>query len=86
MGNVIGVDMAEVKIEKASNGYEVEFMDPDIKKQNESGKGPWKDPERKMLFMTSKEVVTFLSENLEKLCGGNSGYDTAFMKAVMEKK
>lgn len=78
-----------VKIEKLTNGYEVEYRDPDIVKANQarsSSKGsmaPWRDPSRAMAFTTSKEVTDFLTKNLDKLVT-DASYETGFSNALME--
>lgn len=78
-----------VKIEKLTNGYEVEYRDPDIVKANRAPtpKGgmskPWRDPSRAMAFTTAKEVADFLSKNLDKMVA-DADYETSFSNALME--
>ncbi len=79
-----------VKIEKLTNGYEVEYRDPDIVKSNQarsskpgSSMPAWRDPNRAMAFTTSKEVTDFLTKNLDKLVT-DADYETGFSNALME--
>lgn len=78
--------MSGVEIERALNGFEVEYHDPEIMKKNRApGAKSWMDPKRKMVFMSAKDVVSFLEKHLEKLTTSES-FDSAFSKAVMENK
>lgn len=62
------------KIERLTNGFEVEITDPKIveynnKRDNSLSKGPYKpykDPKVSYAFKSVKEVVDFLSKNLDK--------------------
>lgn len=72
-----------IKIEKMVNGYEVCFNDPDIEKANRAPNSKsWRDPEREMAFTSKDELIKFLQQNLDKLCGEDD-YETGFMKALM---
>jgi hypothetical protein len=61
-----------VRIEKLENGFEVEICDPEVQAANKApsklGKPvPWKDPWKDYAFATSKEVIAFLTNHLDKL-------------------
>jgi hypothetical protein len=76
--------MSGIEIERALNGFEVEYCDPDVEKKNRAaGAKSWMDPKRKMVFMAAKDVVSFLEKHLETLTTSES-FDSAFSKAVME--
>lgn len=73
-----------IRIERLANGYEVEITDPAIAKANSSAKvGAWRDPNIGYAFKTSKEVMAFLSKNLEKALPQDD-YTTSFDKAASE--
>lgn len=61
-----------VRIEKMTNGYEVEIKDPAIVKANAkrdlSAKTytPYKDPMRSYVFTDCDAVLAFLKKNLDK--------------------
>jgi len=74
-----------VRIERMANGYEVEITDPEIVKANESSKDKWRDPNVSYAFKTPREVVTFLSRNLEKALPLDD-YTTSFDKAANEEE
>lgn len=77
------------RIEKMSNGYEVEIKDPAIVKANakrDNGKGPYvpyKEPMRSFVFKTTAEVVAFLTKNLDKAMPDDE-FDSTFDAAVAE--
>jgi|WetSurMetagenome_2_1015567.scaffolds.fasta_scaffold04620_5 hypothetical protein len=78
--------MSKVSIERVVNGWEIEYRDPEIVKENNKPKsGTYRDPMKEMVFMTTKEVTDFLTKNLEKLCAAED-YETSFSKAVMESE
>ena len=73
------------RIEKCSNGYEVEIKDPAIVKANtkrDSSKGytPYKDPWCCYVFKTVDEVLAFLKKSLPLAVAGDefgSSFDAA---------
>ena len=82
----MGYDDCCVRIEKLTNGFEVEIKDPEIIKANnkrDSAKGytPYKEPWRSYAFKTSKEVVDFLTKNLDK-AGAGDEFSSAFDEAA----
>lgn len=88
------MDDTTIRISCAQNGYVVEVTDPDIKKDNQSAnleKGgktvPWRNPNVKFTFKTSKEVAKFISDNIEKLFPDEDeqAYSKAFDLAANEK-
>lgn len=66
---------------KESNGFTVEMQDPDIQKQNQKGKGPWRNPKRTYVFKSSEEVLAFLKANLDKALPDDE-YESAFDEAL----
>ena len=58
-----------LKIEKLTNGYEVEVLDPDISAANRKPKSntPYKDPWRCYAFTSEVEVIAFITKALPKL-------------------
>lgn len=76
--------MSGIEIERAVNGFEVEYCDPEIEKKNRApGSKMWADPKRKMVFMSAKDVVKFLEKHLDTLTPSDS-FDSAFDKALKE--
>lgn len=80
-----------VRIEKLTNGYEVEVCDPEVKKRNskrDSVKGgpyaPYKDPWKSYAFKTAKEVTDFLAKTLDKLTPDEDEFSTTFDKACSD--
>jgi hypothetical protein len=79
------------RIEKMSNGYEVEIKDPAIVRANskrDNSKGPYvpyKDPMRSFVFKTTAEVVAFLTKNLDKAMPDDE-FDSSFDAAVSESE
>lgn len=78
-----------IKIERLSNGWEVEMTDPEIVKQNQkisSNKPtPWKDPKVSYAFKTKDEVTKFISANLEKAMPMDE-YESSFDLAAAEEE
>lgn len=58
-----------VRIEKLTNGYEVEICDPDIMESNKDPKSKkgWQDPWKGYAFTTAEEVKNFVGQHLDKL-------------------
>ncbi len=73
-----------VRIERMANGFEVEITDPAIVKANQSSKDKWRDPNISYAFKTVREVVAFLSRNLEKALPVDD-YTSSFDKAADEE-
>lgn len=71
------------KIERAENGYEVEVYDEKISARNSKGGIPWEEPYRSYLFTSAKDVVRFISENIDKF-GTSDEYSVAFKKLSKE--
>ena len=76
------------RIEKMSNGYEVEIKDPEIVKKNakrdtKTGYTPYKDPTKSFVFKTVKEVLDFLEKNLDKALPDDE-YETSFDLAMAD--
>jgi hypothetical protein len=78
--------MSKVSIERVVNGWELEYKDPDIEKENRKPKaGMYRNPMKEMVFKTSKEVTDFLTKNLDKLCSVED-YSSSFDEALMENE
>lgn len=79
-----------IRIERLTNGFEVEIKDPAIEKENNkpsSGKGPsvWKSPWKSYAFSTEAEVIDFIKKNLSKTAVGDE-YGSAFDVAAAEEE
>lgn len=86
-----------IRIERLQNGYTVRVTDPKIIKKNEERRNksssadgccevaPWQDPEVKYAFSKKEEVITFITENLDKVLPVDE-YSSTFDKAVKENK
>lgn len=79
-----------IKIERLTNGWEVEMTDPEIVKANQApAKGgkytPYKDPKVAYAFKTKDEVVKFISANLEKAMPMDE-YESSFDEAAATEK
>jgi len=74
-----------VRIERLTNGYEVEIYDPKIAAMNEKAKGMYKDPMKSYVFMDVKSVLAFLEKNLETAIPMKDEYGTAFDTAMAEE-
>lgn len=73
-----------VRIERAANGFSVCVNDPKIVKQNQKD-GKYRDPERKYVFKTAKEVSTFITDNMDKMLpteDDDPSFDAAFDRAA----
>ncbi len=71
-----------VRIEKLTNGYEVEICDPAVKSSNKNSKVPYKDPWKSYAFTKPTEVIAFLTKTLSKLTPAEDDYGTNFDRAV----
>ena len=77
-----------VRIERLTNGFEVEIRDPEIEKANNKRDGrtgsigTWRDPWKSYAFKTAKEVTEFLTKALPKTVPDNDEFSTAFDKAA----
>ena len=62
-----------VRIEKLTNGYEVEIRDQKAAEKNKTKSEPYRyvDPWKSFAFKTEAEVVAFLSKNLSKATPDN---------------
>lgn len=78
------------RIERLTNGYEVEMRDPVIVKKNKARDGakgpcvPWQDPMKSFVFKDVDEVLKFLKKNLSKALpddGTETSFDHAFATA-----
>lgn len=63
------MDNQVLRIEKLTNGYEVEICDPEVMKKNRDpkNKGPWEDPWKGYAFTTAEEVKNFVGQHLDSL-------------------
>lgn len=75
--------MADVRIERVTNGYEICCEDPSIVAANrKTGPDkPWKNPRREYVFRDLSEVLDFLKKNLDKALPADE-YDSAFELAL----
>jgi recombinational DNA repair protein RecT len=76
-----------VRIERLTNGFEVEIRDPEIEKANRkptkgSEIGRWRDPWKSYAFKTAAEVSAFLTKALPKMTSDDDEFGTAFDKAA----
>lgn len=76
------MDDCIVKIEKLSNGYEVEIRDGKQTMKN-SKPGPYKDPWCGYAFKSVAEVVAFLEKNLDKATPAEE-FESSFDAAAAE--
>ena len=81
-----------IRIERLQNGYTVRMTDPEIQKKNDernsktegcSPCAPWEDPEAKYAFSTKEEVITFITENIDKALPVDA-FSSTFDKAAKE--
>lgn len=56
-----------LRIEKLTNGYEVEICDPKIVEKNRKPKSTYEDPWKGYAFTTAEEVKTFVGLHLDSL-------------------
>lgn len=77
-----------VRIEKLTNGFEVELRDPKIDAENAKPKSSWKDPWKGYAFKTAAEVAEFLTAVLDKLTTGDDKdeFAAAFSAATEEEQ
>jgi hypothetical protein len=76
------------RIERLTNGYEVEIKDPAIVKANSKPKksnepSTYRDPWKSFAFTTVEEVLAFLKKNLDKALPDDE-YSTSFDLAAAE--
>ena len=77
-----------VRIERLTNGFEVEIRDPEIEKANrkrdnsKSGIGIYRSPWKSYAFKSAAEVTAFLTKALPKTVPEDDEYSTAFDKAA----
>jgi hypothetical protein len=93
-----GDDNCCIRVARKTNGYTVVIDDPaivkynrDRDKTNSTAKGdkylPYKDPSKTFVFKTAKEVLKFLTDNIEKAIpndDGDGSYDTSFKLAAAD--
>lgn len=72
------------RIEKLTNGYEVEIREPEMPEKPKKKGEPsiYVDPWRSFAFKDCAEVTAFLTKNLDKAKSGSDDYDSAFDAAV----
>jgi hypothetical protein len=73
-----------LRIEKLTNGYEVEVCDPKIMEANRKPKSVYEDPWKGYAFTTAEEVKTFIGAHLDSLTpppGVDEEYAQAFQEA-----
>lgn len=75
-----------VRIEKLSNGYEVEVCDPGLQAANKNPKTPYVDPWKSYAYSTKEEVVAFLTKVLDTLSPDDDEDEmgTSFQRAITE--
>lgn len=76
-----------LRIEKLTNGYEVEVCDEKIRAANEKPKTSWQDPWKGYAFENAEGVVEFVRLHLDKLKpppGADAEYASAFKQATEE--
>lgn len=56
-----------LRIEKLTNGYEVEICDPDIVEANKKPKSIYESPWKGYAFTTADEVKAFVGKHLDSL-------------------
>jgi hypothetical protein len=74
-----------VRIEKLTNGYEVEICDPTVMENNRKPKSTYEDPWKSYAFTTADEVKTFIGAHLDSLKpppGMDEEYAQAFNEAA----
>lgn len=75
-----------VRIERLTNGFEVEIRDPEVEKANRKpskGLSTYRDPWKSYAFKTAAEVTAFLTKALpETSPGDDDDFSTAFDKAA----
>lgn len=76
-----------LRVEKLTNGYEVEISDPKIVAENAKPKSNWQDPWKGYAFKTAEEVSTFVGAILDKLNPPSSDdeFAAAFTAATKEE-
>ena len=75
-----------LRIEKLTNGYEVEIRDPKIVAENAKPKSNWQDPWKGYAFKTAEETAAFVGAVLDKLAPPDAGdeFAAAFNEATAE--
>lgn len=86
---MIGVSIMSdciLRIEKLTNGYEVEIADPKIVAENAKPKSNWQDPWKGYAFKSAEEVATFVGATLDKLAppSADDEFSAAFKEATTE--
>lgn len=73
-----------VRIEKLTNGYEVELRDSKIEAENAKPRSAYQDPWKGYAFKTAEEVATFIGAALDKLAppSADDEYAAAFKAAT----
>lgn len=74
-----------LRIEKLTNGYEVEICDPKVMENNRKPKTSYEDPWKGYAFTTADEVKTFVGLHLDSLKpppGPDEEYASAFKQAT----
>lgn len=82
-----------IRIERATNGYEITVRDPKIvkannKRDNSSSKGPYvpyRDPTREYVFTDLKQVLAWLGKHADKALPADE-YDSSFDAAIQEEE
>jgi hypothetical protein len=76
-----------LRIEKLTNGYEVEIVDTKAMENNRKPKTEYIDPWKSYAFTTAEEVKAFIGEHLDSLSPppeADEEYATAFKQAATE--
>lgn len=80
-----------IRIERLQNGYTLRVTDPAIKKANRERDmrakagtcAPWQDPEVSYAFTNSKDILEFLTTNIDKVLPKDE-FSSTFDQAVKE--
>lgn len=65
------------EIRSIENGIEVRVMDPEIRKKNQTSKGPWIDPEKEYAFPDMAKALKWIAANYEAWLPKSETDDTA---------
>lgn len=58
------------EIRMLENGVAVRTDDPAVRKKNQTGKGPWVDPEKEYAFPTPEKALAWIKANWSTLVPG----------------
>ena len=72
------------RIERLTNGFEVEVCDPELLAQNRDAKKPYRNPWKSYAFTGEDEVIAFLKKVLPSLKPADDDMATSFSRALKE--